>query len=283
MGGSTSYYRYFLGEILLILETYHLIQGIKPLVLGEGPPSAFHYYDGMDSVRGKLNTNFATIADFIETVEVGVEDFSALLFGKGVVSGLDYTFDSLTLSINDGQALIGRVIPVSGKNIILPANSVTYIYVDQSGEISTQEPDIEYFIWGKVSTNDTEIVDVDLTPRGSETIIPAILRIIDGNTSANITDISMKTDIEIVHSTKVAVQGYISAQITSEHKEWCNVYPIYPELWTPTSFYVCVEIDPQYQEWYYYYFEGTPQPGYEYLPTDIQISWQRTGLIMGDI
>ena len=262
----------------MILRTYKLIQGVREFVLGDGPPAAFVYYDDPNSMRSKLNTNFSTIADFVETIETGLEDFSAAIFGKGIFTGMDYTTSGLTLTIQEGYALIGRLIHFPTTSIELPPNSVSTVYVGQDGSIGTTEPEVEYFEYAQVTTDSSNITNIDTSVRDPQAIIPAQIRELDGLTVASISDSSMATDIPITHSTPIVAQGYVQATITSEHSGWCEVFPIYPELWTETSFWLRVQIKSEYMPWYYYYWAGDPVWPYYPPPENISISWQRTGL-----
>ena len=261
----------------MLLRTYNLIRGYRPLRWGLGPPAGT-FTAGADpqSVRNLLNNNFESIAYFVETTVTGVSDVVTALWGSGRFSGLDYSTDGLTLTISSGSALIGLLVEIEGSALQLPANSTSTIYIAQDGSVSLEEPEMEYIVWGTATTDDSTITEVN---RATPTIIPAQLRLVEGVTTASITTPSLVTYILVEHEIPLAVQGFISAAITSGESDWCYVQPTSPELWTPTTFWLAVGIKPEYWDWYYYYWteEGPILPYYP-LPSDMEISWERTGL-----
>jgi len=257
----------------MLLRTHRLIDGIAEFNRGLGPGNPFVYYDDPSSTRQRFNSNFGAIEDFVEEIEVTVEDTVAAVFGCGVITGLVPSIGAgLSIDYTQGTALIGFVISKTAGNIVVPANyNPGYVYLQQDGTFvvnntGVKPSSVESFLFCEFVSTAGAVTSVSTTNRDPEKILPAKIRKITGSTGV-MTPIWSTRDYLITHSYEIEIPGYITV---SSNEPDVDVTVIDLERATPTSFWIRVSHNKAYGYDYSYY------SGY-YGDYSI-ISWERTGL-----
>lgn len=262
----------------MLLSTHRLIEGIAQFNPGDGPSSPFVYNDTASSVRHKLNYSLGAVEDYVEEIEVTVEDVMAAVFGNGVVYGLEPSVGTgLNIDYTAGYALIGFTISKDAGSISVPPNyNPGYVFLKQDGswEVNSDgsEPsDMESFLYCTFVSNASSVVSVSTSMRALEKVLPAKLRRISG-THGIVVPLHSSRDYFISHTYSIEIPGYIT--VSSDRPD-VIVSVIDLEDSTSNGFWIRLTHDPSYgyEYSYAYYYNGTGYYG-EYTI----ISWERTGL-----
>jgi hypothetical protein len=262
----------------MLLSTHRLISGVSEFKQGAGPSDPFVYSDGAASFRTKLNSSIGNMEDFIETIEVNIEDSMAAVFGLGIIYGLDPTAGAgLTIDYTAGKALIGLIIDKGAGSISVPNGyNNGHVYLKQDGTFEVNNTGIapsatESFLLCTFVSAGGVVSDVSIDGRTQEKVLPAKMRRITGMSSI-VVPLHSTRDYQVVHSYSIEIPGYITVSTTRNDIE---VSVIDLEDADETSFWIRVEHDDTYAYVYdYAYYSGTPGYYGEYATID----WVRTGL-----
>lgn len=266
-----------------MINYYNLLEGISELSVGMGPPSALEYWMGPNAVRTVLNSNFGRFKDFVNIQEASVEQSNALLFGSGVYSGMIPSIGSgLHIDVTDGTCLIGFLFEYAGGSILVPDDyNPGYMFFCQDGtwhidNDNTAPTDTESFLFLDFVSSGGSVTSINLTSRNPYKILPCQVRSVSGSFDTVI-PVNGPIEMQINHSTSLAIPGFITVESSSED---IDVEHCYPERDTPTSFWIRMQFNQtEFYSYYADYLGDWVYDGYTYYSAEpTTISYTRTGL-----